>query len=328
MADVTAAERASGVRERGQLVLTTAVVLATLFLVMAVVLNSVIFTENFATRGDSMPDARDASQFKSAAVTELERSLWETNADGGSYAELRAEFEATVSTWSDLTASHAAVNDRTASLDVVAVTNGTQLTQTNESRKLTNRSGAANWELVNGSDGLRAFTLTLDESSLAVPSNESSGDALRNEGVFGVDIADSSGASWTVFVYSEGEDVNLRVEAPDGTLGPGCTATPDSDGWVTIGLTTGAINGSACPALDFFDELSTPADVRFARADSAAGTWRLIVSSPVSVVDDDDLGAEPTATPALYDASVELRYETSAVEYWSTHTVVPEGGDG
>lgn len=328
MADVSASGQASEFHERGQLILTTAVVIATLFLLMAVVLNSVIYTENFATRGDSMPDARDASQFESAAVMELERSLWETNVEGGSYAELRAEFEADVSSWGDLTARQAAVHDRSASLDVVAVTNGTQLTQTNESRALTNRSGAANWALVEGSDGLRAFNLTLDESSLAAPSNESSGDELRSEGVFGVDIADSSGAAWTVFVYADEEGVTLRVEAPDGDLEPGCTVTPDGDGWVTIGLTAGTINDTACPALDFFDELSTPVDVRYVRADAAAGTWRLIVTPSVSVVDDDDLGAEPTATPALYDASVELRYETTSVEYWTTHTVVPEVGDG
>lgn len=328
MADVTAAEQAGEFYERGQLILTTAVVIATLILVMAVVLNSVIYTENFATRGDSMPDARDASQFKSAAVMELERSLWETNVEGGSYAELRGAFEADVSTWGDLTARQAAVYDRSVSLDLVAVTNGTQLAQTNASRTLTNDSGAANWELVEGTVGLRAFNLTLDESSLAVPSNESSGDELRSEGVFGVDIADSSGATWTVFVYADEEGVTLRVEAPDGDLEPGCTATPEGDGWVTVGLSAGTINGTACPALDFFDELSTPVDVRFARAEAAAGTWRLIVTPPVSVVDDDDFGAEPTATPALYDARVELRYETTSVEYWTTHTVVPEVDDG
>lgn len=328
MADVTAAEQASEFHERGQLILTTAVAIAALVLLMAVVLNSVIYTENFATRGDTMPDARDVSQFESAAVMELERSLWETNAEGGSYAELRAAFEADVSTWGDLTARQAAVHDRSASLDVVAVTNGSQLAQTNESRALTNDSGAADWELVEESDGLRAFNLTLDESSLATPSNESSGDELRSEGVFGVDIADSSGASWTVFVYADEEGVTLRVEAPDGELDPGCTATPDGDGRVSVELSAGTINGTACPALDFFDELSTPVDVRFARADAAAGTWRLIVTPSVSVVDDDDFGADPTATPALYDVSVELRYETTSVEYWTTHTVVPEVADG
>jgi hypothetical protein len=132
------------------------------------------------------------SAFQTRFTTDIDAVIPETSLDD--YEELlrdrgyEKEFEADVSSWGDLTARQAAVHDRSVSLDVVAVTNGTQLAQTNESRALTNDSGAPNWELVEDSDGLRAFNLTLDESSLAVPSNDSSGDELRSEGVFGVDV--------------------------------------------------------------------------------------------------------------------------------------------
>lgn len=60
--------------DRGQVILVTALLLASTLLVLVLVLNAVIYTENVATRGPHT-DPRDANDYREAVVTDFEALL-------------------------------------------------------------------------------------------------------------------------------------------------------------------------------------------------------------------------------------------------------------
>lgn len=334
MADVSAPRRVAGAGERAQLMLVTALVLASLFVVLAMVLNAVIFTENFATRTHASEDVRDALSTRDVAAAELDRALADANRHDTSYADLHDAFGREVTTWGTLAARHRAANARDLDLAVVDVTNGTRIVQRNASRTLTNVSGAPDWELVDDADGLQAAALNVSRSSLVVPSNETNSTALVADGVFHVVLTDAGGDAWRVFVYRDGVDaVEVRVQEPTGTLRPACSAAAGADGTVTVDLVAGSVGGTDCPELAFVDGLSPPADLAFRAGDGAAGTYVIVVAQLEGVIDGDgdfaavDDGASPATTETIYAATVEVRYVSSVVEYRTTLRVFPEAPD-
>lgn len=333
MADVTARRSAETAgRERAQLVLATALVLATLFVVLALVLNAVIYTENFSTRADANRDVREPMQVRDVAREDLERAVIDTNRQDASYATLHADFGEEVRIWNDLAVRHRVVSATDLELTVADVTDGTRIIHDNDTLAFTNVSDAPDWQLVSGATGVRSFRANVSASSLVEPGNTSTPSDLNAAGVFRITITDSTGDVWGVYVYAAGPNVTVRVAEPDGTLRTGCSAAPDANDRVAIEVTAGRVGDADCDQLGFVDGLSTPIDIQFDRGDNASGTYSLVVDLLETTVDDGDFaagnnGPSPYTTRVIYSADVDLRYAAPSVEYRTRIAVQPEVDD-
>lgn len=311
--------------DRGQLMLIAAISIAALLVLVAVLLSSVVYTENVATRGGHGDDARTAQLHRVAAVDAVEGILDRSNRDGASYEAFRAN----VTVWDRQQARHAATSGANARVSVRSMTNGTRIVQTNATRTLTNASGNASWELVTGADSLRWWTVTVAEASLATAdSTTANATVLHESGAFHTTVTAGT-ETRELFLYSDNGSVVAHVDPGNGTLLAPCTASPDANGTVTVDVSMRTVGSNDCPALASLDESPGPFDVDYHDGENATGTYSLVVERHVDDVADGDFAAgeaSPSALPHVSDVRLDVTYDTADVRYRVWNVTVPQEG--
>lgn len=324
-------------RERAQLVLVAALVLGAVFIGFAIIVNAVIFTENLATRQDTAAqngavEFRDASQ---EAVAELIAGI---NRDHDtSHVTLRSNLSAAVATWSRTAGRDHVTRGVTAEVDVIGVTNGTHIQQTNASRNFTAGNASAgdgNWTLVDA-ERTRRFHLNVSAASLKQwnVSDPPSPNELDNAtaGAFQVNVTDATGSTSHIYLFNDGGRVRVIVEDATGDYsGADDTGCQTDESWATVNLVAGTVDGAPCTPLDIYDPAS-PHTVRFENAtvggnDRAVGTYELITESssiPTSNYYDANTGDSPFITPAIYAATVRVQYHADDFHYQARVEVTP-----
>lgn len=302
--------------DRGQLFLVGALSLAAAFVVLALLLNTAIFTENLSTR-QAGPNVEEAVEYRDAAATGARGIVARVNWQNNSTREtLGTNFSREVSDWSALAGRQAALHGRVTNVSNRSVTFGTRITQAAH-REFTNRSGEENWTVAANASGVRDFEMNVTRDSLA---------ADCSPRCFNVEVDGDADKTWRLNVSNDSatDGIEVRVEDDDGTTGT-CTVAGDH---AVIDLTGGTVGGDPCPSLRFADGLEAPYDVRYrnANASNASGTYHLVVDADVSEDPHYDDAGSPFRTPAIYAATVEVTYEETAVYYRANATVAP--GDG
>jgi hypothetical protein len=292
--------------ERGQLVLVTAVAIAALLVLVAVLLNSVVYTENVATRDTTADDARAAQLYRVAAVEAVAGITERANRDGASPAEFRGN----VTKWGDLRARHAALSGASARVTVVSAPNGTRIFQANATRAFTNASGASSWQLAAGIETVENWRMVVNETSLVTVSSPTT-PTPEADGAFHVTVTDGS-AIWRAFVYHDGTDVVVQVEE-NGALGPPCPV-PTENGTATVQLASDA----TCSSLDFEGVVGAPFDISYGDGSNATGTYSLVVDQYRDDVIDGDFatdGGSPSLAYHFSDVHIDITYTTANLEY-------------
>lgn len=304
---------------RAQLVIAGALVLAVLFVTFAAVLNTSIYTGTLATRGGEPARVGEAAAFAAAAddgVTPLVVAVNEAN--DSSHADLHRAMAAAVDDWDRTAAVHAAVAAGHGSATLLDTTNGTHIAQ-DAPRNFTDADGRENWTLTGDATATRDMRLNVtDTGALAT--------AGGSERPFTV-VVDDGTTTWRATVVDDGGDVAVTVRV-DGTT-TSCPVATGSN--VTVDVTNGSVGGQACPALRFGDDVDGSYDVAFENASNVEGTYGLVVDDP-SVARSPppaygNATEPPTASPALYGATLSVRYESPRVDYDATVEAVPGDTD-
>lgn len=322
-------QRADG--RRGQLLFVTAIGLAVLLVVLSATLNATVDTGSVGPDGTATDGTSNALRYQADARAAIGPAMERGNREtGGSYAELEASLDERVADWSGLSARHAARDGTAVQVTLVEATDGTRLAQTNASRDLTNVDGNESWTLVNDADRVRAIRLGLESDALVEVSNPSpSAGHLESKGVFTLTL-DGDGESVRAFVYrNDSGSVVVSVDEGAGSLAGPCAVPVGPDGRFDVDVTGASVAGTDCAALAAFADVDGPYDVAFANGDDAAGTYSLVVDRRLGEVDTTDYHADedatgPTATRALYDATVETTYENRRVDA-TTHLRIAPG---
>ncbi|MFW5900746.1 MAG: DUF7261 family protein, partial [Halodesulfurarchaeum sp.] len=110
-------------RSRGQIILLAGFALAIIFVSLALILNTAIFTENLATR--ETDDGHDALDLQQAVIETGDVLLRETNHDGGDYPELLRTYRAWIHDYRDAENTHAIARGSIREVRVVETHNGT-----------------------------------------------------------------------------------------------------------------------------------------------------------------------------------------------------------
>lgn len=328
MADVSPRLRDA---DRAQLFLVGALALSVIFVVLAVLLNTAIYTGNIATR-DPGPGTTEVVEYEQAALSMADTTITTVNdRNNSNYTDLRSAFDGSVETWSEVANAHSAAGLADSQLSVVTTRRGTKVGQ-DDPRNFTSDTGAGNWTVANNSSA-RAFRLNVSQPSLLDISLD---DVLLEESFY-VGFDDGSG-EWRTYIYrNQTNHVAVRVIDPAGSqVGETCSVDFGSEEYVQVNLSTGQLGGTSCSAFSqLYDGLSGRYNVTYNNALDATGsekingTYSVVVDRPVDELETgaDENSAEPYAAPALYSADLQITYRSSAVYYRTNVRVAPEEPD-
>lgn len=301
--------------DRAQLILVGSLLVALVIIGLALVLNSVIFTQSLGSTGVTA-DASSAAEFDDT-VTRDTRSLLVRVNHGGTYAtndSLRDAATANHTTYSRLL-TETYVSQRGVVADAIyngAPVNGSRTIQAQEgafTRDGTD-AGANDWTLVATSErrelgwfvvNLNASEMTQDPMTVELVGDD--GNTRR--------LAFDQNASSDARV-----DVVSSLNGADGPLET-CTASRER---VLLDLLEGEAVVGDC-RFDTTEGLTGPYAVRILDGDRARGTYELVSRADGSVTDACPVATGPCRARVVWQANVTTVYESSTIEYRRTGNV-------
>lgn len=313
-----------GTRSRGQLILVTALSLAILFVALALILNTAIYTENLATRSGDIGGATDAVRYHDAARDAVTGIIEYANTyNSTNHSTLNTSVEGGIVTFRNYSARQFAAGDRAVETTLDFTVTGTRIAQTDANRNFTNSSGtAADWTVVTGVEHSRIVTLNVTDDTFLADAGTGSEFELVLQG--------GGGNTWRLNVTSDGTDTTIGIKN-----GSSVHFTCSGSDKPLINLTAGTVGGEPCMGLAFAEGIDAPYDISIVNGDHINGTYSMVVdneSLAVNVAANDDLVADgagqPFADHAIYSANVTVVYETSRLYYNTTVRVAPGEPDG
>lgn len=275
MADVTGDDRA-------QIILITALVIAVVFVALALVVNSAIYTENLSTR-DSGAESREVLEQRATSDLNVERAIDTANAkhrNTSDVSDIQKEIDEIFDNQTDTIFLENARFGKIVDLDLLTTTEGAYLQQADENRNFTaggTNAGKPDWTLVENAteDGTFRFGVRqeglLNASSDSVSHMLSDTDEMLLGGLlfheaFHVEITNESGDTWrtyiyqapsiednTVYLYTEGpgEDIRTVNKTLSTLTNESCTAPTDGN-TATIDFSTAEVGDEPCDELTHY----------------------------------------------------------------------------
>ncbi|WP_435069577.1 DUF7261 family protein [Haloplanus sp. C73] len=315
MADVTD-------RDRAQLLLVGALALAVVFLSLSLLLNSVIYTENLATR-QTHADAEKANSFHTAVVDGLGGAIEYANRrNTTTLADRRDAYRNSTDALILSLANYSATDGVAAGVERQDIHEGTRIVDANESTAVVNRDGARNWTLVNDSR-VRAFRLQVNVSSV-----ESGDDPVR----FKID----NGTTREIIVERVSGDARVRIERAGTTTTCALNAG-------RIDITSGSIDGEYCRGLAD-SRPDEPVNVSVVNGGEMLATYSLVVDRQQAglrtAVDIENFpgactppspptygtsrGDDPYTAPAIYATTAEIDTGTKNLDFSRSVRAAPD----
>lgn len=331
--------------DRGQIILIAAFALAVTFVALALIVNSAIFTENLASRGETggSDDALEARAMVEASAgealyganvhnTSSDSALDDGFEDGLVHTQQQLEFQQVTSG---------------VLVDVSLVSGsqvyGSRIAQ-NESGGRTFEdnalSGGGEWQVVTRASRFSADHNATRSFEMNVSELPSSSDPF-------IVRANGTGGSpkWRMEVYSNtlgailvGDTITVDVTTPSGS--ESCTVSADRE-YTHIDVTEGTVDGEPCDALQrgftdsggltvydgrFAHGVGDEYNVTFENGDDVRGNYSLVTRTTGASTTpnlDNTIGSSPYVTNAIYNVSVQFTYETSEVKYETRIRVAP-----
>ena len=314
-------ETADPDEDRAQIILITGLTLAVLFVAVVLLLNTVIYTENLATRGADAGGA-EAIEFRDGVTEDLAGILHREHrnaSDGAVFTEFNESAKTYARTVADLRARDGVIAD--VRVRGSTVEDGYFIAQNETESGFRNMtapdSTAADWTVAGNATRTRNYRLTVDPASLS----ESTSGAFT---VVADGTTGGTNETWSAtLTNSTGGNLTVTVENATGMTNE--TFAPRPDGDHTVDLTAGTVNGEPFDALYWAEDVQTGGDeydIRYENGDAAEGTYHL-------VVDDRDGGADadrssrPYVAEAVYAVEVEVLHRTPELTYGDAIRLAP-----
>lgn len=304
--------------DRGQIILIAAFILAVSFVVLAVVVNSAIFTENLSTR-DDVAGSQDALEYRAelkGGVESIVESVNENATLGQSDVEASVQ---SLSTHSGLSQSRLG---RIVNVSSLTSESGKRIAQDNSSRNFTSNDSAADWTVVSGVSETRNFVINVTN-----PNSSINFDVLANESV---------GSEWEMTIDTSG-NFTVSVETSTSSETPECTRS-QTGSHVIIDVTDATVDGEPCHALYrlqssgdkmWFAEGLSNYDIEFDDGNEVEGTYSLVVDAGATINASNFDGPQNDDFPYYQDAgiiwssTIKYAYFTSALTYQTEIEAAP-----
>ncbi|MBX0298256.1 DUF7261 family protein [Haloarcula nitratireducens] len=326
MADVTD-------RDRGQLIVITGLAIALALVVMVLLLNSVIYTGNLATRSVDA-GSQSAIAYQQTTTDGVGAIVDRVNTRNyTSWSAAQANVTENISTYDAVAGRQYLDRGTVATINEpsLTTTDGYLIRHSNTSRAFTSANTTvlatgrqANWTVAQDVERVRNHQLTVTESSLTQTTTPQQG--------FSVAVVENGTSSqWHTYIYKNSTHILLAVKNESDTSPTPLPSCAVSGPTATIDLTTGTVNGTDCPGLTWAKGVSGPYDVEYQNGDAARGTYELTVaqSAGMDTLRDTHLygptsGQSPSYSYAVYSTSFEIVYETRTLHYRAPVRVAPE----
>ncbi|WP_423999374.1 DUF7261 family protein [Haloarcula salina] len=334
-------------RERGQIILIAAFALAVTFVSLALIVNSAIFTENLASRGETA-GGDGALDARAMVETSVERSVAAANRYNHSAPEAAVERDVRA-------ASRQRGKQQALTGGLVNTSNphdyhyGSRIAMNDSGGGNFTANGlsggASDWQLVEGVDengrphAVRAFEMEIKKGG-ALDSTDL--DPLSGRFTVVVNNTGSPSRQWTVTLWREDlnpDRIHVRTERPGGAARE-CAKTIPADEFA-VSLTDGTVDGRPCHALGYDQAadtyfgygagVSTPYNVSFQNGDQVKGNYSFVTAnSPATTTLDSgpSAGPAPYMTSAVYEVEVAFTYANPSINYTTQIRVAPGEPDG
>lgn len=290
MAQVTRPRDGEG--NRGQMILLMGVVLAVMFVALALLVNAAIYTDNVATRGGD--PAAEALEYQNGVVDSTAGLLDAENPESTGEDDTTAgDIETAIGIEHEHHERYHLRRGAATDTTVESTAEGRLVSETNA-------NGFETWEA--SASEVRGFVITLDTSNMTV----------GNETSFYLNIDGTE-----LEVNKTSTDV---VEVEGGTEGISCTANADADGDVEFDVTGELLGGDTC---EFgFPAFSDGSRIGIKSGENGAGSYELAIRS------NEATSTFPSSvTRFVYDVDVALRIDTPELSYERTVRITSETPD-
>jgi len=300
--------------DRAQIMLVAGFVLAVTFIALAVMLNSVIYTENLATRGEDAHGS-EAIAYRADAVAGTEQLIEYVNENQTeeSFDNHVANLTTAIDSMDNGSAPILATGGDRTKVSLMSVTQGTWIGQFNALRDFTSDSGAIDWVLDNDIQGTRSFEINVTDS-----------DELDTTSPFTIRLASVSGADvWTVQIYNQSGTAATTLDVVGG---PTCDIgglNPE------INVNAGTVGGESCDGYEFADGISKPYLIEFQNAHNIQGNFSLVINStnPNSIYYSSDKDTPFADDEAIYAATIHVLHESADHIYATDARAIPGEND-
>lgn len=315
--------------DRAQIILITGLTLAVLFVAVVLLLNTVIYTENLATRGTDAGGA-EAIEFRDGVTEDLAGILHREHRNRSSPAGVGDDFNASAAAYANATADLRVRDGVIADVRAVANESGHFVAQEElddgSYREMTDAKGTANWTVASDVERTRNYRLTVNSTSLS----DEADDAFTI-------VADGADEDWSVTLSNgsaNATDVWVRNATTDGST----TVSHEGVENITIDLTAGTIDGQRLPGpvwaggVQGDDEPYDAYDIRHENGTEARGAYHLVVDEMDDPAADPDepyggtpsnRSSRPYVAEAVYSVDVELRHRTPELTYGDVIRLAP-----
>lgn len=303
--------------DRGQIILIAGFALAVIFVALALIVNSAIFTENLATRGETTGGS-DALIERHQMEVNVGTIIGSVNDD--TTATPLNETNQSVANMTLQGGIQNAERGRIVTADVVGDSeylNG-HIYQENGSREYVTATGTPDWVVADDADRIRNAEFNISTDSLA---NVSKGGRIS---AFNFVITDGSD-EWRMAVYEPQEtnayDANITVDDPGG----GTDTFSTSGDFVLINVTDETVGGAAFAELGDYSSLSSNR-TQFENGVEANGTYNISLEGVEGIAADNfNASASPVADVDIEYLDLRYVYSSVRAQYETTFTVEPEG---
>lgn len=335
-------------RDRAQLLLLAGFALAAVFVAFAFLLNSVIYTENLATRGEAARTSQAAIVVEDTATGTVGVIEYANEHNATTYTALENELKSGTADIERLVGAQQLANGGVVSVEFESYQKGTWVNQSYVERNFTAGGDTSDpafdedWTLFDDADGVRAYRIHVtDPDKLENISPLDDGDAVHN---FTVTATDGDGDTWTMRVFHDntgivdelsGDPYVVRTIDGDGDRRFCSVDGSESSFWINV--SAGTVAGEGCRALRFGEDIGTVEEIRYENGHQVYGTYRLIAAQEESTFGSSNYNSTgelpsahpnpPVTDPAIYNATIHVTYETDNLFYETDRVVEPEEGD-
>lgn len=341
MADVTG-------RDRAQILLITSLLIATVFVGLALVVNSGIYTENLATR-ETSSEASEVAENQQLVERDLQDLIDRSNAavTDDDYTAVKNGYDSDLALWSTSLERRYGSTGRFVEYREKNTVEGTRIQQTDIDRNFTaggSIAGQEEWTLVNETEEAGRFELLIQRPSLLDATGHTLDNVLGE--AFNIVVEAEDGDEWHIYFF-RGISPNtgyILVEDPSGfglTLSLSDLSDLDdtnscasTDGDISVDLVNASFGGEHCSELEFYtDEVTgTSHNVSYRNTKTDGSLVGLSLTEPeprvngtYDVIVDERAdrapyygptsGDNPTAKAIIYEASVTAEFRSEGVVY-------------
>jgi len=305
--------------KRGQLLLIAAFIIAVSFVVLALIVNSAIFTENLATR-DDVAGSQDALEYRHEVtqnIAEIMREINQNNSVPTAFSQPNVD---DIGEQGGLQQSSLG---RVVDVEYNGRADGTKIAQDFQREFTNNASGdSSDWVLARDVQRTRGMRLNVTDTT-PLASTLLDGFRLR---------VNDSNDEWEMSIHDSGTgDVIITTNPPNASQ-RACRRT--FDGYLQIDVMRGTAGGEPCHALTrrtdgtpmwFATDVEDDYQISFENPTRINGTYSFIMQgTPVDPVNNYGTPEEgPYIWNAIYSLDASYSYHTTSVGFETTVRVTP-----